>query len=184
MKGKSRLTAGAVVLLGMIVGATAFAAAKKTEVDSDVSQALDRFYAQNPRNKELADQAAGVLVLPRVTKVGVGVGGEHGVGALEVKGKNEGYYAISGGSIGATLGAARRSLVILFQDQAALDKFAHSKGWKVGVDANITVVSAGAAGDYDSNTLKKSVIGFAFDEKGLLVDVSLDGAKISRTKVD
>jgi hypothetical protein len=34
--------------------------------------------------------------------------------------------------------------------QDSLDNFMSSKGWSVGADAGITVVSAGASGTYDS----------------------------------
>ena len=41
---------------------------------------------------------------------------------------------------------------------------------------------AGAGGEYDSETLKKSIVGFVFGEKGLIADASLEGSKISKIK--
>jgi lipid-binding SYLF domain-containing protein len=38
----------------------------------------------------------------------------------------------------------------------------------------------GAGGDYDSETLRKPVLAFVFNEHGLIADASLEGAKISK----
>ncbi len=149
-------------------------------IDKQVSATLDRFYALNSRNKYLADNAAAVLVFPSITKAGVGVGGEHGDGALLENGKPVGYYSVSGASVGLTLGVSRHSQVILFNTPAARDKFLKSKDWSVGADASVAVVKKGAGGDYDSQTLSKPVLAFVFGEKGLMGDASLQGAKISK----
>jgi hypothetical protein len=44
------------------------------------------------------------------------------------------------------------------------------------------VVSKGAGGGYDSETLQKPILGFVFDEKGLIGDLSLKGSKIKKIK--
>jgi len=149
------------------------------EIDSSVDAALTRFYAQGPNHRELAQKAAAVLVFPRVTKAGAGVGGEYGEGALEVNGKTVGYYKVTGASVGATLGVAKRSEVILFMTDTARDKFLSSSDWTVGVDAGVAVVK-GAGTKVDSETLRKPVVAFVFGEKGLIADVSLEGAKVSK----
>jgi hypothetical protein len=37
-----------------------------------------------------------------------------------------------------------------------------------------------AGGSYDSETLKKPILGFVFDEKGQIGDISLKGSKIKK----
>jgi lipid-binding SYLF domain-containing protein len=160
--------------------ATVALAVDTAAVDKGVSATLDGYYALNNRNKYLSDNAAAVLVFPTITKVGAGVGGEHGDGALLQGGKTVGYYSISGGSIGLTLGVSRHSEVILFQTPQARDKFLNSKDWSIGADASVAVVKSGAGGNYDTQTLSKSVIAFVFNEKGLMGDASFAGAKISK----
>src|ERR1700741_765621 len=59
-------------------------------IDARVSETLLYFNTINPENKVLGDKAAGVLVFPRVTKGGIGVGGEFGEGVLQVNGKTVG----------------------------------------------------------------------------------------------
>lgn len=154
-------------------------AATSPEIDASVQAALDRFYAQNTNHRELAQKASAVLVFPSVTKAGAGVGGEYGEGALEIRGQPVGYYKLTGASAGATLGIAKRSEVILFMTDAARDKFLSSKDWTVGVDAGVAVVK-GAGAQYDTETLRKPVVAFVFGEKGLIADVSLEGAKVTK----
>jgi len=115
-------------------------------------------------------------VFPSITKAGVGVGGEHGDGALLENGKTVGYYSTSGASIGLTLGVSRHSEVILFNTAEARDKFLKSANWSIGADTSVAVVKKGAGGTYDSGTLKKPVLAFVFGEKGLMGDASLQGA--------
>ena len=184
MKAKSLTSriaiAGSVILLAAI-GSVALAL-DTAALDSQVSATLDRFYALSDNNKYLAQNAAAVLVFPTITKAGVGVGGEHGDGALLENGKTVGYYSISGASIGLTLGVARHSNVILFNTPAARDKFVNSHDWSIGADTSVAVVKKGAGGTYDTETLKKPVLSFVFGEKGLMGDASLQGAKISKIK--
>ena len=106
-------TLASVLILACTTAASAVAASPAA-VDESLGPTLDRFYAQNPEHRELVRKAAAVLVFPRITKAGVGVGGERGQGALLVDGAIVGHYQVTGASLGATLGAARSSQVILF----------------------------------------------------------------------
>src|ERR1700684_266047 len=157
-------------------------AANEMQIDHRVSKTLQHCDAINPANVSLGQKAAGMLVFPRVTKAGVGIGGEHGEGALLVGGKTMGYYSVGAASVGLTLGLAKHSEIIMFMTQEALDKFTSSDGWSIGADAGITVVSGGASGSYDTQTQQKPILGFVFAEKGLIGDLSLQGSKISKIK--
>ena len=91
-----------------------------------------------------------------------------------------GYYSLASTSVGLTAGMATRSEIILFMTQSALDRFMKSRGWSVGADTGIALISKGAAGDYDTNTLKKPILGFVFGEKGLIADLSVEGSRIQK----
>ena len=177
----SRMLPGAAVILG-VLAATAALALDTAALDKDVAATLERFYALSKNNQSLEQNAAAVLVFPTITKAGVGVGGEHGDGALLENGKTVGYYSISGASIGLTLGVSQHSQVILFNTAEARDKFLQSSNWSIGADTSVAVVKKGAGGTYDTQTLKKPVLAFVFGEQGLMGDASLQGAKISKIK--
>src|SRR4030081_587353 len=173
-----------VMLIGLLVltlGASVAARAEsKQEIDVAVKDTLQRFTNANPAHGELLRKAVGVLVFPHITKAGAGIGGEHGNGALLKGGTIANYYSLTSASLGLTLGAGQRSEVLLFMTHDALEKFEASHTWNVGVDAQVALVSQGAGGGYDTETLKKPILGFVFDEKGLIGDLSLKGSKIKQ----
>lgn len=155
---------------------TAALAADTAAINAKVPATLAKFYALSSDNKLLAHSAAAVLVFPDITKGGIGVGGEHGDGALQEKGKTVGYYSISGASIGATFGLSHHSEVILFNTPASRDKFLHGGDWSIGADASVAVMEKGAS----TQSADKPVFVFVFGERGLMGDASLAGAKISK----
>jgi lipid-binding SYLF domain-containing protein len=179
MKSRTLYGAAGLTIAAVFASGPSFAASK-AQIDERVSHALTQFQSLNVNNGTLQNKAAGVLVFPRIIKGGAGIAGEHGEGVLQVKGQTVGYYSVSSGSVGLTLGLARHKEVILFMTQDALDKFTNSKGWSAGADTSIAVVSKGAGGDYDTTTLQKPILGFVFGEKGLIGDASLEGSKINK----
>jgi lipid-binding SYLF domain-containing protein len=180
MNMKRSLTIG-LAIGALATSATSFAATK-TQINRRVSASLLQFDAINPANEALGHKAAGMLVFPRVTKGGIGVGGEFGEGVLKVNGKTVAYYSVGAASVGLTLGLAKHSEIIMFMTQDSLNKFTAGEGWTIGADAGITVISAGASGSYDTQTQQKPILGFVFAEKGLIGDLSLEGSKISKIK--
>src|ERR1700683_1370606 len=94
----SGLAVAALLLSAVSFGAT------PAEIDQRGHVAMHTFYDLNPQHKDLVARAKGVLVFPRITKGGVGVGGEFGEGALRIDGKDGAYYSGSSGSGSLTLG--------------------------------------------------------------------------------
>jgi lipid-binding SYLF domain-containing protein len=168
-------------MLALIASVPSFARTK-AQIDASADRALAHFYKLNPKHKELADKAAGILIFGRVTKGGAGVAGEFGEGALRIHGATADYYSVTSASVGLTLGYARHSEVILFMTQDALDKFTKSQDWSAGADTSFALVSKGSGGQYDTATLNKPILGFIFGEKGLIGDLSFEGSKITKIK--
>ncbi len=150
------------------------------EIDAAVDESL-RIFKQDIDGAEVfLNQAAGYLVFPRVIKVGIGIGGETGEGALRVGGKTVDYYRTSAGSFGFQLGAQAKGILIAFMTQESLDKFQNSSGWKIGVDGSVAIIDIGAGKSIDSANIKDPVVGFVFDSKGLMYNLTLEGSKISK----
>lgn len=152
------------------------------EIDAAVDESIRTFQKDVNGAEVFLNQSAGYLVFPRVIKVGIGIGGETGEGALRVGGKTVDYYRTSAGSFGFQLGAQAKAIVIAFMTREALDKFQNSKGWKVGVDGSVAVIDIGAGKSIDSSNIKDPVVGFVFDSKGLMYNLTLEGSKISKLK--
>jgi lipid-binding SYLF domain-containing protein len=181
VKLKILMAIAGLMMFAVVASAPSFARTK-AQIDASADRALAHFYALDPKHKELADKAVGILIFGRVTKGGAGVAGEFGEGALRVNGATVGYYSIASASVGLTLGVARHSEVILFMTQESLDKFSKSQDWSVGADTSFALVSKGAGGQYASATLNKPILGFIFGEKGLIGDLSFEGSKVTKIK--
>jgi lipid-binding SYLF domain-containing protein len=155
-------------------------AASKGEIEAGVETTLGRFYSEVSDGKNLVKDAKGVLVFPAVFKGGIGIGGEYGEGALQIKGKTAEYYSTAAASLGLQLGVQKKSIVILFMQDGALSEFRNSSGWKAGVDASIAVVKVGAGGAMDTSKLNEPILGFIIGQAGLMYNLTLEGAKFSK----
>lgn len=178
IKRNELLTALTVVCAMLVAGSAVAASAEK--IDREVDKTIKMFGEEIDGAEVFLTNAAGYLVFPRVIKVGIGVGGESGEGALRVGGKTVDYYRTSSGSFGFQLGAQAKSIVIAFMTEDALQKFRDSSGWKAGVDAAVALVDVGAGKSIDTGNVKDPVVGFVFGAKGLMYNLTLEGTKISK----
>lgn len=170
---------GAVLAVSMSVSFASPAHASAAQINADVRATLNNFYASVPGSRELASRAAGVLVFPTVIKAGIGFGGEYGEGVMLSGGRTAGYYNLVSASFGFQLGAQARTIILMFMTPRALDGFQNKAGWKVGVDGSVALITVGAGGAIDTNSITSPVIGFVLDPKGLMYNLTLEGSKIS-----
>jgi lipid-binding SYLF domain-containing protein len=167
-------------LLALVAAPHAGKASSAGEINDAANAILHRFVEQNPSAEELGRKAAGVLVFPSVLKAGIGFGGEYGEGVLIVHGNAAGYYNIISASFGFQLGVQSQSVIIMFLTEEALAQFQNAYGWKVGIDGSIVILTTGAAGSIDTDSLTSPIIGFILDQQGLMYSLSLEGSKITR----
>jgi len=128
------------------------------------------------------NKAEAILVYPSIVKAGIAIGGEYGEGVMHIRGKTAGYYNIIGASFGFQLGVQTRSVIIMFMTPSALAGFQSRAGFKVGVDGSVALVTIGVGGNIDTNDLLDPIIGFVFNNKGLMYNLTLEGTKITRIR--
>lgn len=150
------------------------------EIDVSVDVAIERFHKQVIGAKELIAASKGMLVMPNVVKGAFIIGGEYGEGALRVGGETVGYYNTISGSIGFQIGGEAKDIILLFMTDDAIKQFRASSGWEAGVDGNVALITIGAGERVDTTTSKDPIVGFVFDAKGLIADISLKGAKFTK----
>ena len=181
-----RAALGALTATALTLTAHPIAAADRETIDSRVNLALGRLWSEVPNSRDIATRAKGMLIMPKVVKGGLIVGGAYGEGALKINDpvvgyeKNGGYYSVGAASVGLQLGIQKTSHVLFFMTDNALAKFQRADGWEVGVDAEVTFPDAGLNAGVSSTTFEKPVIGIVFAEDGLLIGASLEGAKYSK----
>jgi lipid-binding SYLF domain-containing protein len=154
--------------------------ASAEEIDASVNVALKRFYKQVKGAEEFARNAKGLLIMPSVKKAAFIFGGEYGEGALRIGGKTVNYYNIISGSWGFQIGVQAKDIIIAFLTKKALAGFRDSRGWEIGVDGNVALITIGAGERVDTTTVKDPIVGFVFDVKGLMADISLKGGKLTK----
>ena len=104
------------------------------EIDARVDATLSTMFETYPDAQQLAEKAAGMLVIPLVTEAGFGFGGGFGRGALRVGDANVDYYSAASASAGLQIGAQQYSHVLFFMTENALLDFRASQGWAAGVN--------------------------------------------------
>ena len=169
------------LILGAFFASAAHAATAK-EIDVSVDVALKRFNTEVKGAKEFLKSAKGVLVFPSVYKAGFVFGGEYGEGASRIGGKTVDYYNTVAGSWGLQIGGQKKTVILVFMQAEALKKFRASSGWKAGVDGSVALITVGAGEAVDTTNIKDPIVGFVFDQKGLMANLTLEGSKYTKLK--
>ena len=175
---KTTLASLLVVLLTVTVTLPARADTKAL-IDANTERALEWLADSSRPTKRLLKNAAGVLVFGDVVKMGFGLGGEFGEGALIVDGKIVEYYAVAGKKFGVGTESRYKAEVIVFKTERALKSFRKSVSWKVGKHAVVPVVRSAVK---PGKLLKSDapIVGFVFTEAGVIAGIGLDGNKVTR----
>jgi lipid-binding SYLF domain-containing protein len=178
-------------LAGMLVGAVLICAASPSmaqdkgqtaaaELTSASQAALQQLAASVPLAKALIPSAHAILVFPKVTKAGLGVGGQYGEGALLQKGKAVAYYKTTGASFGLQAGGQQYGYAMFFLNEKALAQLDSAKGFEVGVGPSVVMVDEGMSKTTTTTTLKDDVYAFVFGQEGLMAGLGLQGNKIAK----
>jgi lipid-binding SYLF domain-containing protein len=177
---KFLFVAGCIVIFGGLLFAGPSFGKTAKEIDASADAAMDRFYKLVKDGKEVVAKSKGILVLPNVKKGALIIGAEYGQGAMRIGGKTAEYYSMGSGSVGLQIGGQSKDIIIAFMSSEALEKFRSSKGWEAGVDGGITLIQHGESGGAITAMANQPIVAFVLDVKGLMVDVSMKGAKFNK----
>ena len=181
---KTRLTSAFVAALcaGMFAGAPVVAAKNADQERDEVRQmsqkVLEKLYAVEPSARKAIDRSAGYAVFSNFgTKILV-VGGGAGKGlAVNRKTKAETFMKMVELQTGLGFGVKKFSLVFVFANQAALDKFVNS-GWEFGgqVSAAAQYQGEGAAMQ-GAVSVSPGVWLYQLTDDGLALELTVKGTK-------
>jgi lipid-binding SYLF domain-containing protein len=149
-------------------------------IDANVRTALDELYATIPGTTELGARSQGILVIPKIRKVGFWVSGAYGEGGLVIGPAIVDYYSMSLAGFGFTFGAQEFNQALFFLSPDALQGFRVADGWQLGVDAAVALPQRGVAAGLSSSQINRPITEVVFGQRGLIADASLNGAKYSR----
>ncbi|QGX98522.1 twin-arginine translocation pathway signal [Roseovarius faecimaris] len=149
-------------------------------IDARADTTLNYLFNTYPNTRDLANKAAGMLVMPLVTEAGFIAGGGYGRGALRINGTTVDYYSATKGSVGLQIGAQQFAHVLFFMTEDALSKFRRSSGWAAGADIEYVFNDYGENLRAETTTATSPVVAVIFGQAGLLAGVSLEGMKYTR----
>ena len=150
------------------------------QLTSESQAALQKLTSSVELAKLLTPKAHAVLVFPKVTKAGLGIGGQYGEGTLLKKGTAVAYYKTTGASFGLQAGGQQYGYAMFFMNAKALDEFVNASGFEVGVGPSVVLVDEGMAKTTTTATLKDDIYALGFGQKGLMAGVGVQGNKITK----
>ena len=152
----------------------------RSKLISRARESLNELESSTPAARRAGRSAHAVMVFPSVLKAGFIFGAETGDGVLFRGGRVAGYYNLSGGSWGLQIGGQDFAYALFLMNEGALEYINRSGGWQAGTGPSITVINKGAAAEVDTSTATHDILAFPYNGKGLMADLTFQGAKITR----
>jgi len=131
-------------MVGFLLSGSAFAA-DRGALERDARAALQKLTATVPAAKSLSSSTTAVLVFPKITKAGLGIGAQYGDGVLFKGGKVAGFYNTSGASYGLQAGAQQFGYAMFLINDKEVSALGANEGFEVGVGPSIVVMDEGKA---------------------------------------
>jgi lipid-binding SYLF domain-containing protein len=101
---------------------------------------------QEPRMRELLQQAKGIFIVPIYGRAALGVGASGGTGLLLIK-RADGswsdpvFYNIGGISAGAQVGAEGGAIALVLNNEKAVNKFMQKNTFSLNANSGLTIVN-------------------------------------------
>jgi lipid-binding SYLF domain-containing protein len=165
------------VLMSLVAGCSTGSVSKE-ERDTLVKQAQasrQEWNKVDPQFEAFAKKSYGYAFFPEITKGAFVVGGAHGQGVVYEKGQHVGYADLTQVSVGFQGGLQDYSQLIVFENQAAMDRFKRNEV-DFGANASAVVADKGAA---LTAQFVDGVAVFVRPIKGAMAEASLAGQQIT-----
>ena len=177
MQSKAHVIVVTVLIIGLMAGCST-GSVSKDEGDALMKSAQSSRQEWNkidPQFEAFAKKGYGYAFFPEITKGGLLVGGAHGRGVVYEKGQQVGYADLTQMSAGLQAGLQDYSELIVFENQAAMDKFKRNE---TDFSANASAVYADK-GTAASAQFVDGVAVFVRPIRGAMAEASLGGQQIT-----
>jgi len=128
----------------------------------------------------LLQQAKCIAVVPKLTKAGFIVGGEHGNGAVSCRNTSgwsaPAFITVTGGSVGLQAGGEHQEYVLLMNAQGKQELTGGH--WDLGAEAVAAGPTGDSAGRTESTGWKAPVLSYAHSS-GAYAGANLEGSKLN-----
>ena len=182
---RSRRFQAYLIVISLLLALPAGAATKEEERVADAADVLDQLLRipEQTIPPTLLARAYAVAVVPRVVKVGFGLGARRGKGIIVVRQDNNswsnpGFVTLTGGSIGWQVGAQSTDVILVFKTRIGVDGIAKGK-LTLGADASIAAWPVGRHTEVSTDIgFKAEVVSYS-RTRGLFLGVALTGSGIT-----
>lgn len=173
MKLGIALWALALASVGAWAGEAATEDGRTARREARAAAAVEAFRSSVPAR--FFEEAYGYAVVPRVTRVGAGLGGAWGKGVAYERGRVVGTVRYWQATSGIQAGAASVSLIVFFRDAAAFEDF-RDRGIRFSGQAGLTLVTAA---HYRTPAYDSGVAMFARSRFGLMFEATIAATGLS-----
>jgi len=144
-----------------------------TDLQNRSQSSLQQFYSHDSGLQDAINNAAGYVVFPEVGKGAVGVGGASGIGTVYKGNQEVGSVKLQQVSVGPQIGGETYGELIVFQNEAALNRLMNNS-FEFGADAQAIIVKAGAAA---AARFDNGVEVYILPKGGLMAGADIHGQK-------
>jgi lipid-binding SYLF domain-containing protein len=182
---RGMFVAGAAGLVAVVAAPAAWAdAGDAAKLVREARRAIDKLLAEDEDARRLNARGRAVLVFPEITKAGFIVGAQNGDGVMFMGRNVIGFYSITAGSFGLQFGAQKYGLAMFFMNPQAIDYLRRNRGFSVGAGPSVVAIDKGASKHLSTTTGLQDVYAVAFDQRGLMAGLTVQGSKISEINPD
>jgi lipid-binding SYLF domain-containing protein len=170
---------------GTAVSAQTDEAQRVAEAITVLSEIMDAGDQSVPRG--IMQKAEGIAVFPSLLKGGFIVGGQRGRGILSARDpktgawSNPAFLTITGGSLGAQIGAQAVDLILVVQNRRGLEQLVRNQ-FKIGADASVAAGPVGRDASASTDIQMRAQILSYSRTRGLFAGVTINGSTIRQDR--
>jgi lipid-binding SYLF domain-containing protein len=178
--GSIALTALLLISSGCTSGPAPKTQERRQSLVAESDATLQTMIAKDPSLRDFINRAPGYAIFPDIGKAGAVLGGAYGRGVVYEQGRPTGYAELKQGSVGLQLGAETYAELVVFENDAALNRL-KSGDFDIGGEASAVALKAGTGG---AASFQGGVAVFTMTKGGLMAAANIRGQKINFQSMD
>lgn len=182
---RSKKTQACLIIVCLLIALPAAAATREEKRVADAADVLDQLLRipEQTIPPTLLARAYAVAVIPRVVKIGFGLGARHGKGIIVVRQDdnswtNPAFVSLSGGSVGWQIGAQSTDVILVFKTRTSINGISNGK-FTLGADVSVAAGPVGRHTEVATDIKFEAEVVSYSRNRGLFAGASLEGSGVT-----
>lgn len=182
---RSQRIQACLIIFSLLLAMPADAATREEKRVADAADVLDQLLRipEQAVPPTLLARAYAVAVIPRVVKIGFGLGARHGKGIIVIRQddnswSNPAFVSLTGGSFGWQVGAQSTDVILVFKTRKGVDGISNGK-FTLGADASVAAGPVGRHTEVATDIRFEAEVVSYSRNRGLFAGVALEGSGIT-----